>query len=264
MSREFRSYRVEAIVLKHIDSLEADRILTVFTRQRGKLRVRAKGVRKIRSRRAGHLEPFTEVSLQLARSKTLPIVTQAETINLNQVLREDLLSIGYASYIVELLDKFTYEEGENLSLFILLKVTLERLADPDHFPDRLLVIRYYEIRLLDLVGFRPELFTCVLCEEDIEPVDQFFSPDLGGVVCTRSGHSPPHENPNSKKIPISKDALRFLRHFQRSTYAVAARAKPSEQVHHEMETINQYYLSYVLERGLNSPKFIKRVSRPSA
>ena len=74
---EFRSYRAEAIVLKHHDWGEADRILTAFTREHGKLRVIAKGVRKIRSRRAGHLEPFTHVMLQLAKSKELPIVTQA-------------------------------------------------------------------------------------------------------------------------------------------------------------------------------------------
>ncbi|MFQ5615090.1 MAG: DNA repair protein RecO, partial [Anaerolineales bacterium] len=180
MPREFRSFRVEAIVLKHTNWGEADRIITIFTRQRGKLRAIAKGVRKIRSRRAGHLEPFTRVTLQLAKSRDMPIVTQAETINPHIPLREDLVSIGRASYMVELLDKFTYEEGENFSLFNLLANTLDRLVNPAHDPR--VVLRYYEIRLLDYVGFRPELFQCVACGEDIQPQDQYFSASEGGVL----------------------------------------------------------------------------------
>ncbi|NJN44823.1 MAG: DNA repair protein RecO [Anaerolineae bacterium] len=179
MPREFRSVTVEAIVLKHLNWGEADRILTLFTRQQGKIRALGKSVRKIRSRRAGHLEPFTHVSLQLAKSRDIPIITQAETLNAFLPLRENLTAIGHASYVVELLDKFTYEEGENLSLFNLLVKTFERLAHVNLDP--LLALRYYEMRLLDNVGFRPELFHCLSCGAEIKPEDQYFSPP--GVGC---------------------------------------------------------------------------------
>ncbi|MEK6256423.1 MAG: DNA repair protein RecO, partial [Chloroflexota bacterium] len=110
MPREQRSIRVEAIVLKHNDFGEADRLLTVYTRQRGKLRAIAKGVRKMHSRKGGHVEPFTEVSLQLATGRSMFIVSQAEAINSYVRLREELELVGYASYCVEMLDKFTYED----------------------------------------------------------------------------------------------------------------------------------------------------------
>ena len=126
-SRE-RSFRVEAIVLRHNDWGEADRLLILFTREMGKLRVVAKGVRKLHSRKAGHLEPLTRVSLLLARGRDLMIVTQAETLAANSPLKEDLLLLGYASYVVELLDRFTFEEGENRPLYRLLADTLERLS----------------------------------------------------------------------------------------------------------------------------------------
>ena len=80
MPREPRSIRVEAVVLRHTELGEVDRIITLFSRQRGKLRAVAKGIRRPRSRKAGHLEPFTWVSLQLARGRDLWIVTQAETV----------------------------------------------------------------------------------------------------------------------------------------------------------------------------------------
>lgn len=248
---EFRSFRAESIVLKHHDWGEADRILTVFTREHGKLRVIAKGVRKIRSRRAGHLEPFTHVAIQLAKSKDMPIVTQADTLESFSVLREDLDAIGSASYVVELLDKFTYQEGENVSIFSLLKRTLERLAAA-RVPTAL-VLRYFEMRLLDLSGFRPELFVCVVCGEKIVAENQYFSAGQGGVVCPRSASG------MSGLVPISVDALRFLRHFQRSSFSEATRARPSQEADRDMEVVMQHYITYVLERGLNTPKFIKKM-----
>ncbi|MEW6180279.1 MAG: DNA repair protein RecO [Chloroflexota bacterium] len=247
-----RTLRVEAIVLRHSDWGEADRVLTLYTREEGKLRAIAKGVRRLRSRKAGHLEPFTRVKLMLAHGRDLWIVTQAETIHAYLALRDDLERIAHASYVVELLDRFTYEEGGNRALFDLLAITLQRL-DEGHSPFS--VLRYYELRLLDLLGFRPQLFTCVACGEVIQPQDQFFSPLLGGVLCPRCGVQ------DSSARPISVNALRFLRHFQRSTYAEAVRAVIPPPVQQEMETRMQDYLTYYLERGLNTPGFLRAVRR---
>jgi DNA repair protein RecO (recombination protein O) len=80
MTTRERSITSEAIVLRHSDWGEADRLLWIYTRKYGKLRALAKGIRKIRSRKAGHLEPFTRVALLLARGRDFFIVTQAETV----------------------------------------------------------------------------------------------------------------------------------------------------------------------------------------
>src|SRR5512140_3721553 len=106
----FHSFRVSAVVLRHKDWGEADQLLTLYTREQGKLRVVAKGARKITSRKAGHLQPFTYVNLQLARGRDLMIVTQAETVNAFLGIGADLMKTGYASYVIELLDRFVYED----------------------------------------------------------------------------------------------------------------------------------------------------------
>jgi DNA repair protein RecO (recombination protein O) len=245
-----RSFRVEAIVIRHNDWGEADRLLGLFTRELGKIRAVAKGIRKPRSRKAGHLEPFTRSNLLLARGRDLHIVTQAETVNAYAPIRDDLVLLGYASYIMELLDRFTYEEGENRSLYRLLTNTLERLSS-GYNPT--LVVRYFEIRLLDLLGFRPHLFTCAKCETEIKAEDQFFSSELGGVLCPECGSKTPGTR------PISMQALKYLRHFQRSNFADSARAQIPPDVDREMEVLMQHYLTYLLERGLNTPAFIRRV-----
>jgi DNA repair protein RecO (recombination protein O) len=214
------------------------------------MRAIAKGVRKLRSRKAGHLEPFTRASLLLARGRDMQIVTQAETIDAYNPLRESLLLVGYASYVVELLDRFTYEEGENRALYRLLIDTLGNLV---RHPDPLLVVRYYEIRLLDLLGFRPQLFNCAHCGKQIQPEDQFFSAKEGGVLCPRCGSG------TQAAHPISMLALKYFRHMQRSTFSEAAQAQISPQINREMEILIQHYLTYLLERTLNTPSFLRRV-----
>jgi len=248
---EFRSIRVHAIVLRHADWGEADRLVTLYTREQGKLRAVAKGARKITSRKAGHLEPFTHVKLQLARGRSLFIVTQADTVEAYLPLRETLVMAGTASYVVELLDRFVYEEeGANPTLFRLLAETLRRLTDGE---DPWLAVRYYEMRLLDFLGFRPQLFECANCGRMIKAEDQFFSFSGGGVICPRCGRGLPN------LTSISLDALKYLRHFQRSSFVESKQARPTPDVRDEVETLMQGYFTYLLERELNSPGFLKRV-----
>jgi len=247
-----RSQRVEAIVLRHTDWGEADRLLWLFTRELGKIQAVAKGVRKPRSRKAGHLEPFTRVELLLAHGRDLPIVTQAEAKEAYLPLREDLVKVGYASYAVELLDRFTYEEGENIGLYRLLSETLSRINKEQ---DSAFAVRYYEVRLLDLVGFRPQLLHCVNCSAEIKAEDQYFSFEKGGVICPSCGTK------EAGVRPVSMPALRILRHFQRSNYSEAQRVRLSSAVDRELENLMGNYLTYLLERGLNSPEFLRRVRR---
>jgi DNA repair protein RecO (recombination protein O) len=248
---EFRSLRVEAIVLRHSDYGEADRIVTLYTSQLGKTRALVKGARKVTSRKSGHLEPFTHVKLQLAKGRDLLLVTQADTVEPYLPLREDLMLTSQASYVIELLDRFTYEDAsENPTIFRLLRDTLKRLASR---VDPWIAIRYYEMRLLDALGFRPQLVECTNCRRPIQPEDQYFSFSAGGVVCPECGRRLPN------LARISMDTLKYLRHFQRSNYAEASRARPKPEVQREAENLMQGYFTFLLERELNTPGFMKKI-----
>jgi len=250
---EPRSFRVEAVVLRHADWGEADRLLTLYTRERGKVRALAKGARKIRSRKAGHLEPFTRVTLQLARGHDLLIVTQADTVDAYLPIHENLVKTSQAAYVVELLDRFTYEDDtENYNIFRLLTEALARLEKES---DPWLAIRYYEVRLLDLLGYRPHLFECANCGKEIKAEAQFFSAAQGGAICPSCGTG------LLGVWSVSVEALKYLRHFQRSDYARAQRARPDPQVRNEVETLVQKYVTYLLERELNSPGFINQIKK---
>jgi DNA repair protein RecO (recombination protein O) len=181
--------------------------------------------------------------------------------------------------VVELLDRFTYEGdsppvasstgivNENRVLYRLLAETLARLAAtgantagasttgaPAEERGGLdQVVRFYEMRLLDQVGFRPELFHCLGCEEAIKPQDQYFSAERGGVLCPKCGPQVPEAR------PVTMNVLRYMRHFQRSSWSEAARAPLPAELNAELEMILHYYLTYILERGLNTPRFLRRL-----
>ena len=246
MNRE-RLYKTDAVILKRSDFGEADRLVTVFTPEYGKLRLLAKGIRKPTSRKAGHLELFTHARLLIARGRELDIVTQAETVNAFRPLREDLKRTGYAHYVAELLDKFTAERDRNPPLFTLLLETLSRLCEE---ADLERVARYYELHLLTLAGYRPELFACVKCRERLRPVVNYFSPADGGVLCPRCGEG------RDGAMPLSINALKVLRFFQTREYELCRRLRLSRGVRLEVESHLRRYILYHLERNLKSVEFI--------
>ena len=259
MRRE-RLYRTEAIVLRRRDQGEADRVLTVFTPGMGKQQLLAKGVRKITSRKAGHVELFAHSQFLVAKGRTWDIVTQAETIHAFRPLREDLHRISYGYYVAELVDRFTQEGDENRPLFDVLLATLGWLGEAQ---DLSLLARFFELRLLALVGYRPQLFQCVHCQADIEPVDNFWSPAAGGVLCPRCGEGlierPANDRPAAEPLPLN--ALKVLRFLQTRDWETCSRLRLTPALHAEVERLLQRYILYQLERSLKSVGFLRTVRR---
>ncbi|MDW8325651.1 MAG: DNA repair protein RecO [Anaerolineales bacterium] len=254
-----RTYRTEAIVLRRKDIGEADRILTLLTPERGKVRVVAKGIRKPRSRKAGHLELFTRTHLLIAAGRDLDIVTQAQLADAHQPIREDLVRGAYAAYAVELMDRFTPEQQESPELYNLLAAMLAWLCTE---VDVAVAARYYELRLLALAGYQPELRRCVACGEAIVAEDQFFSVAQGGVVCAKCGKSAGGGDRRLPGLmPISMEALKYLRYFQVQPFNKVAALKLSSNVLSEMEYVLQRYITYLLERQLKSVEFLKLIRR---
>jgi DNA repair protein RecO (recombination protein O) len=253
--RRERLYRTEAVVLRRHDVGEADRLLTLYTPNMGKLRVIAKGARKPTSRKAGHLELFLHSTLLVARGQTLDIVTQADTINAFRGLREDLERTTYAHYVAELLDCFTSEGQENRLAFELLVATLQRLCDTT---DLRLTTRFYELRLLALEGYQPQLFRCLSCGDIIQPVVNYFHPEQGGVHCPRCGEGL-ISGQGLLVRPVSVNTLKVLRYLQTHNYEQCSRLRLKPDTHRDLEALMLHYITYVLERNLKSIAFLNRV-----
>jgi DNA repair protein RecO (recombination protein O) len=154
--------------------------------------------------------------------------------------------------MVELIDRLTPDEQENREIYDLLCHGFTWLCES---PDLALTVRYYELHLLGLAGFQPQLRYCVVGGETIVAEDQFFSPSRGGAVCARCGPNRPDV------MPISMEALKVLRYFQAQPYAKARAMKIRPSLHAEIEHVLARYLASVLERQLKSIEFLKLVKR---
>lgn len=243
LSLRERIYRTDAVVLSRMEYGEADRILTVYTPRLGKLRVIAKGARKPTSRLLPHLEYFTRTRLMLAKGRELDVVTGAETIDPHLALREDLDAYGHASHCVELLLRLTEDRQENEAAYDLLVNTLRLLADG---VDPFAVTRHFELALLTLFGFKPELYRCVSCQGEIQAVPNAFSHRLGGVLCQLC-------RPNDVGAPtLSINAQKYLRTLDRTGLAAAVRLPVDAQLRAELEGALGAYLRHVAERDFHS------------
>lgn len=250
-----RTFRSEAIVLKRTDFGEADRLLTLFSRERGKIRAVAKGARKPQSRKTGHVDLFMRTNFFFAEGRDLAIITQAEMVEAYPALREDLVRTTYAAYVVELLDRFTVEEDRHVNIYNLLADALGWLATSE---DLLLAARFYELRLLSLTGFQPQLFRCVACGADIQEQDQFFSAELGGLLCPGCRLS------DRNAQPISAIAVKVLRYLQTRDWATVSVLQLKRKLQHELERIMHFYLTFILERNLKSVDFLHRLREEAA
>jgi DNA repair protein RecO (recombination protein O) len=242
-----RVYRSEALILRRSDFSEADRLLVLAT-PAGKRRVVAKGVRKTSSRLAGHIELFTHTGLLLAIGRNLDIVTQSQVLDSFTTLRSDLSSLGGAYYVAELYDKVTEEEEENRPLFALLVETFGALDDGVM---RDLVLRMYELRLLDIIGYRPQFHRCPVCQELLTEDANRFSPSLGGVLCPRDAAA------DRTALPLQLATFKLLRYVQQQPFEVLSQMQISSAVRQEAETMMRAYLRHILERDLKSVAFLE-------
>ncbi len=248
-------YKTQAIVLRQRKLGEADKIVTLYCAHRGRIDAVAKGLRRTKSRLAGHLEPLTLGSYLIAEGRDLDIVTQAETVEAFPALRADLERLGRGLYCAELVDRLTPERSEGNPVFRLLGETLAMLSEEAEID---LAVRRFELRLLDELGYRPALERCAVCDRRLEAVTNYWSADAGGAVC------PECADKGLVGEPLSLNALKVLRLLQRSPFAEAARVRLSATLAGEVEARLAGYVRHVLERDVRSAHFLETLRREAA
>ena len=246
-----RVYQTEAIIIKKIKFGEADRLLTLFTPGLGKMRAIAKGAMRPKSKLGGNVELLTHSLLMLARGRNLDIITQAQAINNFMPIRDNLELISCGFYISELIDTLTEENVEDHELFDLLLNALNDLAASMEV-DR--VLRYFELRLLDHLGYRPQVQKCANCGRDLLPEVNYFSPVQGGALCRECGY------PDMSARILSINALKVLRFWLQCDYATASRVKLNHELMKELKALMRENVKFVLEKQLKSMDWLDELS----
>jgi DNA repair protein RecO (recombination protein O) len=229
-------YRDEGIVLRTYKLGEADRIVVLLTRGRGKVRAVAKGVRKTRSKFGARLEPTSHIAVQLYEGRELDIVTQAESLDHFRAIRDDLDRIGRASAMLETADQLAQEGEVNPRLFQMLLGALRTLAGSDS-P---LVVPAFFWKVLALEGYRPEVDRCVACGDAATPLVAF-DLDSGGLLCRSC----------RRGTALTPEAVVLLQQILggRLNEALAAPATPAT---YELDHLATRSVEHHLERRLRS------------
>lgn len=244
-------YQTEAVVLRASTVREADRVLVLFARDLGKLRVWAHGAARPTSRKRGAVQQFCRSRFLLERGREIDVVRQAEAVEDFAWLHTDLENLGLASYLCELVDGFAPEGQPNPELYGLLVRVLHGLAGER----RDLLVRFFESRLLALAGLRPELDTCTACGEAFSgPVG--FSPHWGGVLCGRCRER------DAAALSCRAATLRIMGHLLDWPLERLGVLRVEAATARELATILQACICYHLEREPRSLVFLRKLNRP--
>ena len=248
MSR-FRTYRTEGVVIRQMPLGEADRILTLCSPDMGKVRAVAKGVRRTKSRLGGHLELLNRASVSVAIGRNLDTISEASAISTFGNIRGDLRKVSRGMYVVELVDTFSMEGNGNRAIYHLLLNTLLWLERADNQD---MLMRWFEMRLLDCSGYMPELVHCVECRKWLEPADHLFVCDAGGVLCPNCRTAS-----SGALLPLPMNTMKTLRFVQRELHFNNVETlKVSEQILKDMERLMRTYIRHIMEREIKSAEFV--------
>ncbi|MHB1000636.1 MAG: DNA repair protein RecO [Armatimonadota bacterium] len=241
-------YTVNAIILRRINFGETDRIVTMYTREKGKISGIAKGARKAITRLAGATEVITYGRYQLASGKNLDIFAQVEVRDSFPRIHCDLYRIAHATYMAEIIDKFVEEDEENPDLFDLLLSSLY-LMDRDNDPE--MISRMFELQFMRDIGYEPVLDKCLRCLKPLESGQLSFSPSLGGVVCRECGHLP------EDAINISREAVDTMQRLLNADAHEVESMEVSREVLDQIARVMRWYIRYRAERDLKSADFLQ-------
>ncbi len=233
-----------AIVLKSMRWGEADRILTFFSLQLGKVRGIARGARRMKSRFGGMLEPFSSINLTLFEKHRdgLASVSHANILNPFFAVRECLERISAASCMVALIDGITADRDPGPSIFHVLLEGLQSLVRTD---DPGLLTLMFQIHVLGQSGFRPQLDHCVSCRRDVGSRSYMFSTAAGGLLCVACDRGRWDYG-----VLMSPGSVAFLRQARQMPFALSVRLKATGRVRNELEDMIDTYARTVVGKRL--------------
>lgn len=242
--------KIEGIVLKSIDYGESNKILTIFSREFGKIGAVARGAKKPKSRLASVSQPFTYGYFLCTIGSNLGTINQGEIIQTFRGIKEDLFLTAYSSFIVELLDKGIDEKKANPFLFELLLQTLNYIEEEY---DPKIIKNIFEMKMLQVLGFRPNLNECANCNNPDGPF--VFSIKEGGILCDRC------KQVDSYHMQVSQATIKLLRIFYYMDINRLGSISVKDATKNELERcISAYYEEY---SGiyLKSKRFLEQMDR---
>ena len=249
--------KTEALVLKQFDLGEADKIITFYTKDYGKVRAVAKGVRKSRSSMSGIVLPFNYNYMTFYQSGSLDRINQVKNIFSFSKLREDLTKMAYASFMAESIEKVGLENDPNQALFSLLLSSFHQLLKTDQ--EFIYIELSFKIRLLAILGLKPELDNCISCNKElIYYKKNIFDIKHGGLLC-KDCYKKIVEGSVIEKYILFGESVQVIKSLFVTGLQPLPNLKISKQAYEQLDELINKFIQYHLDLKLKSFDFLNMI-----
>ena len=248
-----RTYSAEAIIVNRKNFGESDRLITFLSKYNGKFDALAKGVRKVASRRGPNLDLLNHVKASFASGRNFDVLTEVQALDTFRDLKSDLRRIGSGFFAAEIVNELLVEDQDEREVFELLLDSLKLMNRESEERKVNNVLRSFEIKFLQTVGLKPQLNHCSLCNRKLSIFSNYLSPEVGGVMdqdCAKN---------ELFSQRISTDALKILRFYQSESWPAILKLTFPKVLEKEVQNILDSYLKYIIEKDLQSAKFLANI-----
>ena len=243
-------YKTEGIVLKSMEYQEADKIVTIYTKDYGKITAIAKGVRKTKSKFGSSLEILTYSIFLFYKGRNLDIVSQTEILESFFSASKEVIKFAFAANCVEVVNRLTEEREINIGLFNLLKEALHYLRESN---DPKLLSLSFKWQTMSILGYRPSLNHCCRCNKSVEDQEEmYFNIKEGGLVCNNC-----IAKDKEGCVRVSLYFNKLVRKILITPLSIISNATIPDKKMKELEKITDLYIAYHSEKSFKTDRFLK-------
>ena len=178
------NFVTDAINLKSYNLSEADKIMVMYSKEKGLMKCVAKGCKKPKSKLGARMDLLVANTLMLYKGKNMDTICEAKALNTFKSNRQDMDKLFYSMYVSEIVNNFGVEEDpSSAEIYNLLYKALEKIANSSNKKQVLIAVIKFQLKIMQIVGFGIELDTCLCCREQILAENMYFSSKMGGVIC---------------------------------------------------------------------------------
>ncbi len=251
--------KTEAIVLKQFDLGEADKIITFYTKDYGKVRAVGKGVRKSRSSMSGIVQPFNYNHMTFYQNTSLDRINQVKNIFSFAKLREDLTKTAYASFMAELIEKVGLENDPNQSLFFLLLSSFHQLLKADENIG--FIELTFKVRLLAILGLKPDLDNCVSCKKELLCFKKnIIDIEHGGLIC-KECYKKSTDTSSVNKYMLFGESVQVMKNFFDTGLQSLPNLEISKGAYEQLDELINKFMIYHLDIKLKSFDFLNMIKK---
>ncbi|MEC7837831.1 MAG: DNA repair protein RecO [Chloroflexota bacterium] len=249
--RRKKFIQTEAIALKVYDFGDADRIFVFLTPNHGLIKVVAKGIRKPKSKMGGHIDVLSKVNSYISIGENLSNLSQVEMIENYSSIKIDLSLISIGFYLLELAERFSVENDPNNDIYYHLAFTLDQVRN---MVNKDLLMRWFELNLLSIAGFLPDLYNCQISGNTLIEGDHLFSSANGGLV--EKNFSTGTDN----YIHVDKNSIKAMRFLIDNEWSKVKTSNFQIKNLQNIKEVTKKYIQTITQSSIHSEKFLSNVN----